>query len=426
MREDIKERIKILRRGEVPEGYKNTKVGIFPYNWDELKLGQLLRFQNGINADKEKFGIGVKIVSVMDILNQNPITYENIRGMIDIDEEMLERYSVSYGDVLFQRSSENIEDAGKSNIYMDDKNIATFGGFVIRGRKIADYNPIIFNEVLKSEYVRKQIMKLAAGVQHINISQKSLREVSVIIPNEGSQDYIENIINKYQKLEELQNAYIKQKILYKKWFMQNLLTAKKRIKGYKSNWKKIKIKKLVKELNEKTTKNNQYEILSVTKEGIFKQSEHFNKQIASEDNCGYKVIRKNNLVFSTMNLWMGSLDVLKKYDIGIVSPAYKIFEFDNDYMVSEFGEYFMKSNYLIWIYGMNSEQGASVVRKNLDLDGLLNTFVIVPAIEEQKAIAKILSHTDKEIELLHQQLEQIKLEKKAMMQLLLTGIVRVN
>ena len=68
--------------------------------------------------------------------------------------------------------------------------------------------------------------------------------------------------------------------------------------------------------------------MSVTKDGIFSQEDFFKKQIASKNNIGYKIIRKNNLVFSTMNLWMGSLDVLTNYDIGIVSPAYIVLSMD--------------------------------------------------------------------------------------------------
>ena len=127
-----------------------------------------------------------------------------------------------------------------------------------------------------------------------------------------------------------------------------------------------------------------------------------------------------------MNLWMGSLDVLKKFDVGIVSPAYKVFRFNKAYMIPEFGEYFMKTPYMIWLYNTNSEQGASVVRKNLDLNALLNTKVSIPTLPEQQAIAKILTQADKEIQLLQQKLDLMKQEKKAIMQLLLTGIVRVK
>lgn len=411
MREEIKERIEMIKRCEVPEGYKNTEVGIFPYNWDELKLSQLLRFQNGINADKEKFGNGVKIVSVMDVLNQNAITYENISGMIDIDEEMLERYSVSYGDVLFQRSSENIEDAGKSNIYMDDKNIATFGGFVIRGKKIADYNPIIFNEILKRQYVRKQIKKLAAGVQHINISQESLREVSVVIPNEESQNYIEDIINIYQKLEKQQDNLIEQKMLYKKWLMQNLLTGKKRIKKFDNKWKSMRLSELCRiekgaQINgDMLSDSGSYYMLN----GGVQPSGYVEKWNCTEDtisiseggnSCGY-------INYNTEKFWSGG-------------HCYTLQEIDENIDTQYLYQFLKLKQRKI----MDLRVGSGL--PNIQKKSLENFKVVVPKLEEQIKISRVLMKADKEIELLQQQREQTDLEKKAMLQLLLTGIVRVD
>ncbi len=171
-------------------------------------------------------------------------------------------------------------------------------------------------------------------------------------------------------------------------------------------WKKVKLGDCIKEVVKKTIENNQYEVLSVTKDGIFSQKEFFKKQIASENNIGYKIIRKNNLVFSTMNLWMGSLDVLTNYDIGIVSPAYKIFEFNEKLMLPEYGKYFMKSYYMLEQYKNCSEQGASVVRRNLDLKALLNVEINIPSIKEQEKIVGILKTIDSIIEKYESLLEE--------------------
>ena len=173
---------------------------------------------------------------------------------------------------------------------------------------------------------------------------------------------------------------------------------------------KFKLKDCIKEVIEKTTENNQYEVLSVTKDGIFSQEEFFNKQIASENNVGYKIIKKDNLVFSTMNLWMGSLDVLDNYDIGIVSPAYKIFEFDKEKMIPAFGKYFMKSYRMLERYKVCSEQGASIVRRNLDLKQLLDTEIEIPSVMEQKKIVEILEKNDQIIEKKSQFVEMFEKE----------------
>jgi len=253
-----------------------------------------------------------------------------------------------------------------------------------------------------------------------------ISEITFPIPPIKEQQKIASILSTWDKAIELKEKLIEQKKQQKKGLMQKLLTGKVRLSGFVGEWKNVILGKLIKEVNEKSTENNQFQVLSVTKNGIVAQSEHFNKQIASENNIGYKIIRKNNLVFSTMNLWMGSLDVLTNYEIGIVSPAYKVFEFYQDRINPSFGKYFMKSEKMIWIYNMNSEQGASIVRRNLDLKGLLNTIVKIPSIDEQNAIANIFLCVDREINLLEEQKEELKRQKKGLMQLLLTGKVRVQ
>ena len=257
------------------------------------------------------------------------------------------------------------------------------------------------------------------------LGQERFLKSKIVLPPIGEQQKIAAILTTQDKVIELKEKRLAEKQRQKKYLMQQLLTGKKRLPGFSEAWKKVKIGSFIKEIDERSTVNNQYEILSVTKNGMVFQSSHFNKQIASENNVGYKVVRRGNLAFSTMNLWMGSLDTLRICDTGIVSPAYKVFEFNQSLMVVNFAENYMKSAEMIWLYKANSEQGASIVRRNLDLQALLNSEVALPDISEQTAIAEVLSAADREIELLQQDIEQEKQKKKALMQLLLTGIVRV-
>ena len=67
--------------------------------WKTTPLSRLLRFQNGVNAPAEKYGRGVKFVSVSDIIQNDYVTYDNIVGSVDIDDATLERYSVENGDM---------------------------------------------------------------------------------------------------------------------------------------------------------------------------------------------------------------------------------------------------------------------------------------------------------------------------------------
>lgn len=172
--------------------------------WKIIPISNLLQFQNGINGSPEQYGKGVKFISVGDILNNIYITYDNIKGLIDIDEKTLNNYSVTYGDILFQRSSEIINDIGRTNVYLDKNNIATFGGFVIRGKKIGQYNPVFFNYLLKSPSSRKSIIRLGAGAQHYNIGQENIKTLNFCFPDEIEQAKIACLFSKIDERIQIQ------------------------------------------------------------------------------------------------------------------------------------------------------------------------------------------------------------------------------
>lgn len=424
MREDIKERIELIRMGKVPEGYGKIKHGIISEAFKMVLLGELVDFQNGINAEKEKFSSGVKIISVTDVLKEEPIFYDAIKNEIDISEEELENYEVNYGDILFQRSSENIEDAGTANVYLDEKKGATFGGFVIRGKKKTDYNPIVINEILKMQYVRKQVMKMAAGVQHINISQDSLKKIWIAIPKIAQQDYIEKMFNSYSVRKNLLEKMIDEKRKKKKYLTQILLTGNKRFSKFNSEWKKTKLSVVLTERKEFSTKGTVFEHVSLTKEGIIPKGDRYDREhLVKSTEKEYKITRLNDICYNPANLKFGVI-CRNKYGDAIFSPIYVTFDVNPMYDIEFISQFITRWDFINAV--RKYEEGTVYERMAVKPEDFLKFEVTLPELEEQRAIARVLSMADKEIELLEKKLELIKQEKKAMMQLLLTGIVRVS
>ena len=181
--------------------------GLYEYlSWEQRKLGELLLFQNGFNGSSESFGSGIPLISVMDVLDDEFITHETVRGKARLNYEEASRYCVEYGDVLFQRSSENQEDAGTSNVYLDQHVPSAFGGFVIRGKKVDEYNPIFIKYLLGSSFIREQITHRAQGAQHINVSQDTLAGVVLLMPSMREQEavglvflHLANLITLHQR-----------------------------------------------------------------------------------------------------------------------------------------------------------------------------------------------------------------------------------
>ena len=194
---------------------KNTKVPNVPNlrfpefegEWEKHLLTDFMSFKNGMNPEAKRFGNGVKFISVMDILNNQFIYYDDIRALVEIADGDLETYGVKYGDILFQRSSETLEDVGQANVYLDSKP-AVFGGFVIRGKSKGNYNPLFFRYLLTSPTVRKRVIVKGAGAQHFNIGQDGLSKVCIDIPCIKEQEKIARLLSLLDERITTQNKII--------------------------------------------------------------------------------------------------------------------------------------------------------------------------------------------------------------------------
>ena len=179
----------------------------FTKEWEEHALAEYLDFKNGLNPDVKRIGRGLPFISVMDILADGTINYDSIRGKVEATEREIENFSVEKGDILFQRSSETLEDVGRANVYMDNRT-AVYGGFVIRGRKIGDYNPLFFKYLLSTPLARKRTCRMGAGAQHFNIGQGGLSKISLCFPLMEEQNKIARLLSLIDERIATQNTII--------------------------------------------------------------------------------------------------------------------------------------------------------------------------------------------------------------------------
>lgn len=418
MKAEIKQLINQLNNGEVPSGYEKMEIGTFPIGWKITTLDKLLDFKNGVNADKEKYNSGVKMISVMDILTDTPILYDSIKGQVDIDEKTLDIYSVTYGDILFQRSSETVEDAGKSNVYLDPDKTATYSGFVIRGKKKAEYNPYFLNEVLRIGQVRSQIMRSAAGSQHINVGQDSLAKIIVPIASSDEQSKIAEILMKWDEAIELQEKQLDNIKVKKDAVLQRLIK-----KG--DSWLKISLKEILKERTEFATKDEGYPHVTLSKSGVAKKTEQYNRDflVKSEDKK-YKITRHNDICYNPANLKFGVICINKLTEESIFSPIYITYEVDPKYNVDFIGAVLCSTDFIRYI--RKYEEGTVYERQAVKSSDFLRGEIWVPSTkDEQDKIASIIKKIDDFIEIEQQKYEALCTQRKALQQYLLNGIVRV-
>ena len=155
---------------------------------------------------------------------------------------------------------------------------------------------------------------------------------------------------------------------------------------------KVTLDCFLKEVVEKTTENDQYPVLTSSKLGVFLQSDYFNKQVASRDNTGYKVIRRGQFTYRAMSD-TGEFfpNMLECTDIGIVSPAYPVFEITKpDIIIPEYLKYFFKSD--VFQYSIASfAQGST--RTSIKFGKLKTVTINLPSIGEQERAVTVLDKT---------------------------------
>ncbi len=406
----------------VPEGYQETKLGIIPNDW-EVKTFQ---------------SIFERVTRKNTVNNQNVLTISAQHGLVNqedffnksVSSEDLSGYILlNKGEFAYNKSYSNGYPMGAiKRLKKYDQGVVS--SLYIYFKAIKD-EPEFYEHYFEAGMLNREIYKIAQeGARNHGLLNMSVieffKDLHVAKPPKIEQQKIAQILTTWDEAIVKQEKIIKEKEHLKKGLMQKLLSGEVRFDGFNKKNTIFKLGDLISEVSEKSTKNNQYEVLSSTKEGMFLQSEYFNREIASKDNTGYKILRKYQMVFSPQNLWLGNVNVNMRFDVGIVSPSYKIFDIHTSLVDINYFSYLIKSPRMLWDYMLSSEQGASVVRRNLDMDLYYDIAVHVPNLDEQKKIAEVLSLADDEINLLKNELEELKQQKKALMQKLLTGEVRVK
>ncbi len=291
----------------------------------------------------------------------------------------------------------------------------------------ADMYPFSCTEKINSKYLQtillsKQFTDYAnscsarTGIPKINRDDIALFFCK--IPPILEQERIAETLSIWDSAIEKTEKLIEKKESLFNWYAKRILVSGKTSKGLFSDLFKLS--------SEKNTLNQNYPALSVTKDGVVFQEEYFNKRVASEDTSSYLIARRNTFVFSGLNFWMGSVDLQTLTDVGIISPAYKVFTINSDLISYEYAHFLIRSNYMKRLLMDSSIVGASIVRRNLDMDNLLNSAIELPTLEQQSKIVEQLSLIQKDIELNKKLLKQYKLQKQGLMQKLLTGEWRIK
>lgn len=397
----------------IPFGYKKTAIGIIPIDWETKKLGDLGDIINGLTySPNEISDDGILVLRSSNIKDRQLIYTDNVFVKAD------KFNPVKKEDILICVRNGSKSLIGKNALITEEAEGYAFGAFMAVFR--SDYNNYLY-QIFGTDLFQKEIHKnLGATINSINGSDLKLFKLP--IPPQPEQQKIAEILSTWDDAIAKCKATIISLKVRNKGLSQQLLTGKKRLEGFNDKWTETTIEKITKNFSNKNKELIDARIYSVTNSnGFVYQSDHFSREVAGDDLTGYKIIRKNEFAYNPARINVGSIAFFTD-DIGIISSLYVCFK-TNEKVSNEF--------FIEWLKIEKTKHdieryGEGGVRIYLWYDLFKKLKINLPSIEEQNAIVEVLAAANQELKNYETKLEALQLQKKGLMQQLLTGKIRVN
>jgi type I restriction enzyme S subunit len=412
----------------------------YPKDWEEKKLTELvIKARLGGNYENSESNMGIAVIKMGNIgrgrINLDLIQY------LPLTEDYNTEDVLKKGDLLFNTRN-TLDLVGKVAIWQNELPMAIYNSNLLKLEFNGKYvsSNYFMNYVFNSYRGIKQLKSFATGTTSVAaIYGRDLMNFKVYLPSIEEQNVIIRILSPLDESITLTENLLSQKLLLKKALMQQLLTGKKRFKEFiKSNkyrktkyhsypidWEYIPVSKVADQIISLNHKNKDLVVLSCTKyKGLVDSLKYFGRKIYSEDTSTYKIVKRNQFAYATNHVEEGSIGLLTAYDEALISPMYTVFETNENVDVNFLYRIFKTETYR-HIFEVNTS-GSINRRGGLRWADFAKINIPLPSIEEQKAIARFFDDIDNELKLLESKLEQLKLQKKGLMQKLLTGKIRVK
>ena len=209
-----------------------------PAAWDEVTLGDLFTFKNGLNKAKKYFGSGVPIVNYMDVFQRPGIRLEDVTGRVELTPEEIESFEVRRGDVFFTRTSETVDEIGIASVMLDDPFETVFSGFVLRARPLNELLDNYYKQYcFASRKVRSQIVSRATYTTRALTNGKVLSNVRISVPPTTEQQAIAEVLSDVDSLIGSLSSLIAKKRVIKQAVAYQLLSGENRLPGFSGKWK---------------------------------------------------------------------------------------------------------------------------------------------------------------------------------------------
>ena len=282
---------------------------------------------------------------------------------------------------------------------------------------------VIYSQTNLTEYLyyalkskQQQIYNLQSGGGQPHVYAKDIKKLTIFLPPLSEQKAISSLLEKWDIAIEKTESLIDAKQKQFEWLVTSLIN--------KSKHKKSHLSEFVEEVSNRNRNSALDRVLSVTNHsGFVLPEEQFQRRVASTNTSNYKIVKRGQYAYNPARINVGSIARLDHWDNGIISPMYIVFKLNLEKVENNYFLYWLSSNEAKQRI-RNSAQGG--VRKTVSFDDLCIIRIALPNISTQKTITKILDVSQHEITLLKQLAEKYRIQKRGLMQKLLTGKWRIS
>ena len=400
MTPEVRTKIEQIRHGNVPEGYKKGKIGIVPVEWDEVPFSTLFTSTSEYTDDLEQYPL--YSLTIEDGITAKTERYErshlvkkeNSYKVVRPNDYAYNPMNIRFGAVARHKGDIPVAVSGYYDIFttIHESDRAFMDSFLTCGPMITHYNKVSTGSLIEK--------------QRVHFSD--FMEFSLALPSIAERKKIAEILTAQDRIIELKEKLLAEKQRQKKHLMQQLLTGKKRLRNYTEPWSTVELEEVFDYIQPtpylvaSTNYSDDYSTPVLT------AGKTFVLGYTNEINGIYSNLPV--VIFDDFTTDSKFVD----FPFKAKSSAMKILQIKDGYNILFAYEAMQLIRFVV---GGHERHWISKYSK-LTID--------VPRLEEQNAISNVISAMDKELSLIEQDIEQEKQKKKALMQLLLTGIVRVK
>ena len=427
MNATIKKRIEDINNGQVPEGYEKTSFGIFPCDWEKDKsLGDICEINPKTEALPNEF-IYIDLESVVDgkLIQENVIEKAKAPSRA---QRVLQK-----NDVIYQM----VRPYQKNNfIFIQDdgnyKYVASTGYAQLR----SDNYGFLY-QMVNSEYFCTQVLKKCTGTNYPAINSQDLAEVNCAYPkSEQEQSRIAQILMQWDKTIELQEKLIKSYQKLKKYYLSKMFPKKGslypeiRFAGFTEPWEMRNLGDIGTTYGGLTGKTKEDfghgDAKFVTYMNVF--TNPIGKPDMTESveyDSSQNEVKKGDVLFTTSSetpeevgmscVWME--DLPNTYLNSFCFGYRPIMDFDLHYLAYVLRSDSIRQKIILLAQGIS--------RYNISKSKVMQLNIPIPTKEEQRLLGAFFENIDNLISCYQNNLDKLIAQRKALMQVLLTGIVRV-